>query len=257
MIYKSYILSLFLIFSSHLKRQANITDSNIVPNERFEYSLHYRIFRVGKAKINYTPADSSCGYKLYAEARTTGVAKLFRYINYSFDCCMDIDRRRPLSTNMYFEEKKYHIQNQVFFDHDSRPDSTIVHSQNSGQIVVKKGIYDVLSGFYHFREDLISENLEIEKYISLETYFWDEVYNLKIKYMGKEMIKSRFGLLECLKFYPRTDIGRFFKTNEDMSIWFTNDNDHIPVQVILNLRFGTIKARLSKMNIQGDTLIKD
>ena len=250
MIYRFYILSLFLVFPSNNKKQANSNNSNIVPIERFEYSLHYGLFRVGKAKISYTPADSGCGYKLYAEARTTGVAKLFRHLNYSFDCCMDLENGWPLSTSMDFLEKNYRIQNKVFFDHESRSDSTIVHSQNSGQIVVKKGIYDVLSGFYYFRNNRISENMEIGKYISIETYYWDEVYDLKIKYMGTEIIKSKFGKIECLKVNPRTDIGRFFKTNNDMSIWFTNDKIHVPVKMIISLRYGTLKARLTKQIIK-------
>lgn len=250
MTYKFFILSLFLVFSSQFERQANIYNSNTDPIEQLEYSLHYGIFRVGKARISYTLADSSCGYKLYAEARTTGLAKLFRRLCYSFDCCMDIERKWPLSTKMYFNEKNYHIQNQVIFDHESRPDSTIVYSQNSGQTVVKKGIYDVLSDFYYFRKDVISENMEIEKYMTIETYFWDEVYDLKIKYMGNEMIKSNFGQIDCLKVNPRTDIGRFFRTNDDMSIWFTNDKDHIPVKLIIDLKFGTIKAHLTKQVVE-------
>ena len=250
MTYKFFILCLFLVFPSQFKRQANNYNSNSVPIERFEYSLHYGIFKVGKAEIINTLADSSCEYKLYAEARTTGVAKLFRHLNYSFDCYMDLEKGWPLSSSMDILEKNYRIKNKVFFDHESRSDSTIVHSQNSGQIVVKKGIYDVLSGFYYFRNDVISENMEIEKYTSIDTYYWDEVYDMKIKYMGKEVIKSNFGVMECLKVNPRTDIGRFFKTNDDMSIWFTNDKDHIPVKIIINLRFGTIKAHLTKQIIE-------
>jgi len=254
MIYRVLILIILLTLSSQFTRQANIYSSKFRSNEQFEYTLHYGVFKVGRAAISNTRTDSGCGYKLTALARTTGMAKLFRRLHYSFNCCMDIENGWPLTTSMDMLERNYQIQNKVFFDHESRPDSSIIQSQHSGQIVVKKGTFDILTCFHYFRGNMISENMEIGKYENFDIYYWDEVYDMKIKYMGKEIIKSKMGKLECLKVNPRTDIGRFFKTNDDMSIWFTNDKYCIPVMIVVDFRFGTIKAHLSKTNLRSEAL---
>ena len=67
----------------------------------------------------------------------------------------------------------------------------------------------------------------------------------RMKYLGIERIKTKFGLIECLKLKPFMEAGRVFRSNEGIDLWVTNDENRIPVKVKANLRVGTIVADLT------------
>ena len=72
----------------------------------------------------------------------------------------------------------------------------------------------------------------------------EEVYPLKIKYIGDEKIKIRKGTFHCHKFVPVLQTGRYFNHEEDVEFWVTNDDNHIPVLVKAKIPVGTIKMHL-------------
>jgi hypothetical protein len=125
-----------------------------------------------------------------------------------------------------------------------REDSTVVNSQKSGIAVVPKEIYDILSGFYLLRKKYVSGPLQKGDTIFIKTYFTDEVFDLNIRYMGKEKVKTSFGKIKCLKFNPVTEVGRAFKTEDDMTIWFTDEPNFLPVKIRLELRIGSVRVEL-------------
>lgn len=80
--------------------------------------------------------------------------------------------------------------------------------------------------------------------IIFQTYFGDELFALKIRYRGKDVVKTGLGKILCYRFAPVTEVGRAFATEDDMTIWISNDENHIPIRVKMNLRVGSIKCDL-------------
>ena len=62
--------------------------------------------------------------------------------------------------------------------------------------------------------------------------------------MGKEKVKTSFGKIKCLKFNPVTEVGRAFKTEDDMTIWYTDEPNFLPVKIRLELRIGSVRVEL-------------
>ena len=60
-----------------------------------------------------------------------------------------------------------------------------------------------------------------------------------------ENLKTKFGLIECMKLNPYMEAGRVFKSNKGLELWVTNDDNRVPVKVKANLRVGTIVADLT------------
>ena len=63
-------------------------------------------------------------------------------------------------------------------------------------------------------------------------------------FLGIEIIKTKFGLVECLKLRPYMESGRVFRDNEGIKLWVTNDENRIPIKVKADLRVGSIVANL-------------
>ena len=76
------------------------------------------------------------------------------------------------------------------------------------------------------------------------TFFFENLWDLIIKYGGIETIKIGERQVECIKIMPETQIGRYFKTREGMSVWVTKDKRHIPVKMNVNMRIGSLNAEI-------------
>ncbi len=70
-----------------------------------------------------------------------------------------------------------------------------------------------------------------------------KVYDLYIRYLGKEIIETREDRkFRCLKFTPLVVPGTIFKSGEDMTVWVTDDLNRIPIIVEAKVLVGSIKA---------------
>ena len=212
--------------------------------ETIHYRLKYGIFNIGFASISCLKDSSGSICNIKAEAQSSGWVKIFKKLDYRFECCMDLTTGLPNSAIRSLRDGRYNLYNEVIFDRHSRIDSTIALSQMSGKHTVSKNIYDILTGFYHFRQNFLKSSTINREDVVINTFFTDELWDLKIRYTGEETIKTSVGELECYKFSPITVIGRYFRNDDDMSVWFTKDEISFPVKIQLNLKIGSIYTEL-------------
>lgn len=75
-------------------------------------------------------------------------------------------------------------------------------------------------------------------------FFDNENYVFRLKYLGKETIESKFGMISCLKFRPVVQSGRVFKEQESVTLWVSDDNNRLPIRLQADILIGSIKADL-------------
>ena len=98
--------------------------------------------------------------------------------------------------------------------------------------------------------DFLRKHLDISKLnegdlIGVNIFFDQRNYPFKMKFLGIENLKTKFGLIECMKLNPYMEAGRVFRSNKGLELWVTNDKNRIPIKVRANLRVGTIVAELT------------
>jgi hypothetical protein len=106
---------------------------------------------------------------------------------------------------------------------------------------VPECVQDVLSAIYYAR------NIDYSKYkpgakIPFNMFLDDQVYNLYIRYVGKEKIKTKYGTFNAIKITPLLIKGTIFKGGEDMKVWVSDDNNHIPLRIDSPILVGSIKV---------------
>ena len=75
--------------------------------------------------------------------------------------------------------------------------------------------------------------------------FFDGKTNpFKLRFLGKETIKTKFGKIKTLKFRPFVQAGRVFKAKESVTIWITADDNKVPVKIKASLSVGSLRAEL-------------
>jgi ribosomal protein L31E len=114
---------------------------------------------------------------------------------------------------------------------------------SSGVYKVPPKVQDVINAIYYARNINYSVYKPGDK-ITFSMFLDNKVYNLFIKYMGKETIKTRYGKYNAIKLSPQVITGTVFKNDDKMTMWVTDDANHIPVRVESPIAVGSIKIDL-------------
>ncbi len=107
-----------------------------------------------------------------------------------------------------------------------------------------KCTFDVLSMVYYARCIDYSSYHEGDT-IPISMFLDEKLYHTYIRYLGKEIIKTKDGTkYRTIKFKPLLIEGTIFKGGEGMTVWVTDDNNKIPVLIETPILVGNIKAYL-------------
>ena len=221
-----------------------------VPGERIEYTIHYGLITGGEAILELN-TDTLAGEKtLHSRltGRTLGIVDaLFKVLDI-YESHMDPVSELPVRSIRNISEGNYKRYNVVDFDHTTRTDSAIITSDLTGIHVTQPGIHDILSCFYWFRNHILPgiDTIKKSEMITIMTWFTDELYPIQMRYIGSEEVKTRAGKIKCYKFNPVTEKGRLFKTEEDVSFWFSADKNFLPVKIRFDIFVGAFIVDLEK-----------
>lgn len=60
--------------------------------------------------------------------------------------------------------------------------------------------------------------------------------------MGKEVVKTKYGKFRAIKFKPLLVKGTLFQGGEKMTVWVSDDPNHIPLRIESPIVVGSIKV---------------
>lgn len=110
-----------------------------------------------------------------------------------------------------------------------------------GVFKVPNCIQDVISAVYYAR------SIDFNKYkpgdkILFNLFLDNEVYNMYIRYEGKETVKTRYGKFRAIKFKPLLLKGSIFEGGERMTVYVSDDENKVPVRIESPLLVGSVKV---------------
>lgn len=219
------------------------------PGEKVSYIIHYGAINGGVATLELS-RDTSAGKELWhskMDAKTIGMADALFRVRDIYEAYIDPETELPVKSIRNISEGRYKRYNVVLFDHSSRNDSAILTSDLTGVHIAPKGIHDILSCFYWFRNHNLPNMQNVKKgdVITILTWFTDELYPIRMKFIGAEDVRTRQGKIKCYKFNPVTETGRLFKTEEDVSFWFSADKNFLPVKIRFDIFVGAFMVEVT------------
>ena len=137
-------------------------------------------------------------------------------------------------------EGKYKKYEEVSFNQQTNTAIT-----SGGVYKVPSKVQDLINAIYYAR-NLNFSNCKPGDKIAFSMFLDNQVYNLFIKYMGKEKIKTKYGKYYAIKLCPLVIKGTVFKDDDKMTMWVTDDANHIPVRVESPISVGTVKIDLKE-----------
>ncbi len=107
---------------------------------------------------------------------------------------------------------------------------------------LKSGVYDLLTTAYRFRGFNFNKMKDGEK-VNFTMLVDNKVEDLYFRYQGIEEVKTRNGLkFRCHKVSVWLLEGDFFPEGEYMKVWFTADQNRLPIMVETKIQIGSVKA---------------
>jgi hypothetical protein len=248
------ILSILILLSTITKGQ----NGPYQAGEKVSYIIHYGLINGGIASLELKK-DSFAGKEVLhsiLSAHTTGIADALYKVKDSYESYFNPETELPVKSIRDISEGRYKKYNIVLFDHKTRRDSAILQSDLTGTHITQQGIHDILSCFYYFRKHFLATNYSFKKgeIITIMTWFTDELYPIRLKYIGLDEVRTRAGKLKCYAFNPVTEKGRLFKTEEDMTFWFSADKNYLPVKIRFDIFVGAFTVDLNHYEGLSDTL---
>lgn len=222
-----------------------LNHSAFTSGEKLTYRLHYGFVDAGEATVEVRPTDyTRLGREMYhvvGKGRTLGAFNWFFKVRDRYESYMDKESLLPWKFVRRVQEGKYTKEQDYIFHHQR----SAVDNGEGSYYEIPMGAQDMISAFYYARTLDFSDAQPGDQF-TVQTFMDDEVFDLNIRYLGKETISLRKGKFRCMKFVPVVQEGRIFKDSEDLQVWITDDENKIPILAKADILVGSIKMEVVK-----------
>ncbi len=234
---------------SELDQQEAPSDSlRTVKNEAFKrgetlkYRMHYGFINAGEVLMQVIDENKQIGGRntlhVVGLGYTYGSFDWFFMVRDRYESYIDEQAMVPWLFIRRVNEGGYKItQNQIYNHYKNNVDS------DGKKFDTPDNVQDMISAFYYART-IDFANAKEGDVFEFSCFVDNEVWPLKIKYMGKETINSDIGKIRCIKFRPVVQKGRVFKKEEDMNAWISDDKNRVPVRAEAKILVGSVKMDL-------------
>jgi hypothetical protein len=249
----------FLIFTSFLLVSAvNIPDSPVdgcsiqntsfIGGEYAAYNIYYSLaglyFEAGT--VNFTCRSEQLGtipvYHITAAGKTIPFYDHLYKVRDKYETYIDTGSLLSYQfTRSVLEDNVKKYEN-IRFNREIQTAIT-----DSGVYKVPPCVLDVLGAVYYVR-NLSAENLHPGDKVNFQLFLENKLYKSYVRYMGKEIINTRYGKFHAIKIKPYLIEGSMFVSGEKMTVWVSDDPNHIPLRVQALIRIGSVKADLMEFN---------
>lgn len=237
------LFSLFCVSGTYAQADfCHIKNTSFKDGERLLFKVYYNMsplwIHAGNAvfSVESEMLDKRKVFHITGTGKTQSSYEWFYKVNDKYETFLDEETLAPQRFIRNVNEGGFKIYNYVNFNHKAgKAVST------NGVFDVPKCTQDVLSAIYFAR------NIDYSKYkpgdkIPFKMFLDDQLYELYIRYAGKEVIETKYGKFNAIKITPLLIEGTIFKGGEKMAVWVSDDANHIPLRVSSPILIGSIKV---------------
>jgi hypothetical protein len=174
-------------------------------------------------------------YHVTGEGKTNSSYDWIYKVRDKYETYIDTATFQPLKFIRNVNEGGYKKYENITFNKTSNTAIT-----GNGVFKVPACVQDVVSSMYYAR-NIDFSRLQPDDKIPFSMFLDNEVFNMYIRYVGKEEIKTKYGKFRAIKIKPLLLKGQIFEGGENMTVWVTDDQNHIPVRVESPLVVGKVK----------------
>ena len=240
-----FFLSLVIAFSSVF---CSYSQSAYKDGEWLSFKIKYGWFNTSKAtlEVRKTKLNKEDVYHIIGNGKSVGLMDVFFKVRDRYETYVNQDGL-PIKFIRDINEGGYKKHKELYFDHDSQRVKVVDYKHDTTESFdFELNTQDMLSAFYKLRNSIDIETLQIGQEFLLNMFFDNENYDFKTKFLGYEVLDTKFGKVACLKFRPYVKAERVFEAQESLTFWITADQNKIPLKIEAELAVGSLTAELDE-----------
>lgn len=223
------------------------------PNEAFDdkeftrYSVYYNSLITGnmtageatiEVKSNKEQFNGRDVWHIVGEGKSKGAFNWFYKVRDRFESFVDKEAMIPYLFIRRTREGGYTKDDEVYFYHDKG-----FSESRKKKIKIPENVQDFVSALF-FMRTLNLNNFDADSNYFIDFVLNDSVYKSKVKYKGTEVIKTALGTFRCLKIAPMMATGEVFSDAYPVTVWVTDDKNHLPILTEAKVIVGSVKMEL-------------
>ncbi|MEO9571788.1 MAG: DUF3108 domain-containing protein [Polaribacter sp.] len=255
---KNYILIFFtLLFFTTVNSQSN--KKAFKSGEWLRYKMSYSGFlRAGTAilEVNEKEFNGKKVFHTKGTGWTSGMIKWFFNVDDKYESYFDRDTIKPYVFKRKIDEGGYKKHRITSFNYNLNKAYIQDFTLQKDTSVAFFNVQDMLSSFYYLRNRDVKHMVKGQE-IAIDMFMDSQVYPFKLRFLGRETIKTKFGKVKTMIFRPLVQSGRVFKAQESVTLWITDDANKIPIKMKADLAVGSLRAELEQYKGLANTFIKN
>jgi hypothetical protein len=252
---KVFLPALIILVCGSFKSQ-QVADEiyRTMPNKSFkagevvEYRVHYGFITAGHAVVETSPdiykVNNRACYRVTVSGSSSSGFDMFVKIRDTWRSY--IDTTSLISQRFYWDvnEGKYHKEETVFIDHVNRKiRSEEKNAETKTFDNIPAHIQDLVSGYYYLRNIDFSK-MKDGDVVPVKGFFDDNYFDFKIKFRGRQVVKTKFGKIKCMKITPVMPKNELFDGDSSIRMYVTDDANKIPVKIEADLFVGAVEVEI-------------
>ena len=225
--------------------------SGLPAKETLYYSIDWRLFTAGKAKVELTTTPQPRqGYQTNLHLESTGiVSKLFKVeddysSNMSPSYCAQTlqmtthEGSRLRETKITFDAE---AKKASYLERDRAKNNAVVLSQETD---IPACVHDVIGGLFFIR----TLNLEPGQSVQIPVSDGKKSVMVKVEAQAREDVKTPAGTFKTIRYEAYLFDGVLYRRSAHVNVWVSDDRRRLPVQIRVRMTFtiGTINLQLEK-----------
>jgi hypothetical protein len=173
------------------------------------------------------------------------MSKFFFKVEDLYESYIDKDTGNPCQYVRKIDEGGYTKNQEGFFNQSENKILVKDYKHKTEKtFTIPRNTQDIMSSFYYLRNYPNIDKIKPGEFVAIDMFFDDTTTKFRLKFIGREDITTKFGVVSTMIFRPLVQSGRVFKEEESLTIWITDDENKLPVRIKASLAVGSIKADL-------------
>lgn len=220
-----------------------VNNTSFTYGEKLKFRIHYGPLTGGHCTFEIDPqpveVNNRKAYHIKVAGKSAGMVDVMFKVRDEYESYVDEEALIPWKCIKKVKEGGYTDSDFILFDHQNG-----YATSRRGKVDIEQQTQDVVSAIYFARSTDMS-NAKIGDIFPVNFYMDGETYVLRFKYVKKENLKTDLGTFRTLVVKPQLIKGRVFKDDEALTLWVTDDENHLPLMVESDIFVGSIKAELT------------
>ena len=216
--------------------------------EWLKYRVSYsNFFNAGTAtlEVKNTTYSGKEVFHVVGKGKTTGVISWFFKVKDDYQSYFYKESMLPYRFIRKIDEGGYTKDKEIYFNQGTKKAVVIDNKHKTeNEFALEGDVQDMVSTLYFLRNQDISKMKDGDE-ITIAMFFDQTNYQFKLRLLGREVIRTKFGQVATAKFRPMVQAGRIFKENESLTVWVSDDENKIPLRIKASLAVGSMRADLN------------